>query len=74
MISMTKTRLGAFRRPVAGCVGSGAATVFGTVSGRGSGVRWLQQHRFVPTTAVQLIAPYAVDNSTSVSAPPGRSP
>lgn len=73
MISMTKTRLGAFRRPVAGRVGSGAATVFGTVSGRGSGVRWLQQHRCVPT-AVQLIAPYAVDNSTSVSAPPGRSP
>lgn len=73
MINMTKVRLGAFRRPVAGCVGSGAGPVFGTVFGCGSGVRWLQRHRSVPT-AVQLIAPYAVDNSTSVSAPPGRSP
>jgi hypothetical protein len=73
MISMTKTRLGAFRRPVAGCVGSGATPVFGTAFGRGSGVRRLQQHWSAPS-AVQLIAPYAVVNSTSVSAPPERSP
>lgn len=72
MISMTMTRLGDLRRPAAGYVGSGAKAAF---SGRTRG-SWVPQHTSGRSTyvAVQLIPPYAVDNSISVSAARERSP
>lgn len=71
MISMTKIRLGALRCPVDGTAGTGAKAVFGG----GTGVSWTQRHVDQPVfSAVDLIPPYAVDNSISLSAPPERSP
>jgi|GEM_PF-4340964 len=73
MITMTMSRLGNLRYPAIGCVGSGAKAAF---SGRTRG-SWVQQHgtgRSADAATVQLIPPFAVDNSTSVSAARERSP
>jgi len=73
MISMTKTRLGALRCPVAVSVGSGAKAAFGG----GAGASWLAQHRRSVLSIIRivdLLPPYTADNATSLSAAPERSP
>lgn len=73
VISMTKTRLGALRCPVAVQMGSGAKAAFGG----GSGARWLEQDRqsaHFAVRTVDLIPPFTAYNSTSVSAGRERSP
>ena len=81
MISMTKIRLGALRCPVAAHLGSGAEVAFGPAFGAafggGAGVSWAaQRHQsaLVSKRPVDLIPPVAAYNTTSVSAPPERSP
>jgi hypothetical protein len=72
MVSMTKTRLGALRCPVAVSVWAGPSATSG-----GAGASWLAQHRLTLYSAVrtvELIPPYIADSTTRVSAAPERSP
>ena len=72
MISISKIRLGALACPVAVNAGSGATPSFG----EGTGVSWMdQRHQSVlRVRTIDLAPPFVAYNSTSVSAPPERSP
>ena len=70
MISITKLRLGALACPATVAGGPGAVASFG----EGVGVSWMDQRHQSALRTIELAPPFTAYNSTSVSAPPERSP